>query len=50
MIKGKLIAVNISEKKGVSKTPVEFGVLVEDFGIEGDSHTHGNQSRDSAND
>lgn len=37
-IKGKVIAVNISEKKGTPKTSVNPGVLIEDFGFEGDAH------------
>jgi MOSC domain-containing protein YiiM len=35
---GKVIAVNISEKKGVSKHPVDFIECVENFGINGDAH------------
>ncbi|MEG0377561.1 MAG: MOSC domain-containing protein, partial [Eubacterium sp.] len=35
---GKVIAINRSEKKGVMKTPVEVGVFIEDFGLEGDAH------------
>lgn len=38
IIKGKLVAINVSKIKGVSKTPVECGVLIENFGLEGDSH------------
>lgn len=34
----KIIAVNISEKKGVPKTPVESGIMSVDCGIEGDAH------------
>ncbi len=36
--KGRLIAVSISEKKGVRKTPVSTGVLREDYGLMGDAH------------
>ncbi|MFA5524300.1 MAG: MOSC domain-containing protein [Tissierellales bacterium] len=35
---GKVLDINISEKKGVIKTPLEEGVFVEDFGLEGDAH------------
>lgn len=35
---GKIIAVCISEKKGVQKKEVPSGVLVPDWGIEGDAH------------
>ena len=35
---GKVLAVCISEKKGVQKTQVEEAKLVEDFGIENDAH------------
>lgn len=34
----KLISINISEKKGVVKKPVEEAMLIEDFGIENDAH------------
>lgn len=34
----KLISINISEKKGVVKKPVEEALLIEDFGIENDAH------------
>lgn len=38
MTKGKVIAVNVSEVKGVCKHPVDYVICKEDFGIEGDSH------------
>jgi MOSC domain-containing protein YiiM len=34
----KVIAVNISEKKGTVKHPIEEGNFIEDFGLEGDAH------------
>lgn len=37
-MRGKLLAVCISEKKGTGKTPIERGRLVADFGLEGDAH------------
>lgn len=35
---GKVISVNISDKKGVIKQPIEYGVFKEDFGLAGDAH------------
>ena len=35
---GVIIAISISDKKGVRKTNVNFAVLKEDFGIVGDAH------------
>lgn len=35
---GKVLSVNISEKKGTPKTKVNPGVLIENFGVEGDAH------------
>ena len=35
---GKVLAVCISEKKGVQKTEIPQGKLIEDWGIEGDAH------------
>ena len=35
---GKVLAVCISEKKGIQKTQIPEGKLVEDFGIENDAH------------
>jgi MOSC domain-containing protein YiiM len=37
-MKGKVVSINISEKKGERKTPVLEAVIKEDFGIEGDAH------------
>lgn len=37
----KVIAVNISEKKGVVKHPIPFGNFLEDYGLEGDAHAGG---------
>ncbi len=39
MKKGIVKAVNISETKGVVKTPVDSVVLVKDYGIESDAHS-----------
>lgn len=38
MIKGKVAAVNVSKKKGTSKTQVPYAELVENHGLKGDSH------------
>lgn len=34
----KVVAINISEKKGVPKKTIEQGNFIEDFGLEGDAH------------
>lgn len=34
----KIIAINISHKKGEMKHPIKEGNLIEDFGLEGDAH------------
>lgn len=36
--KGKVIAINISDKKGVVKNPIEEGLFKEDHGLVGDAH------------
>lgn len=36
--RGKIVAISISEKKGVRKNNVDSAVLKEDFGIAGDAH------------
>ena len=35
---GRIIAVCISEKKGTQKRRVDEGILIENFGLEGDAH------------
>ena len=35
---GKVVSINISEKKGTPKKQIAEGVLIEDFGFEGDAH------------
>jgi MOSC domain-containing protein YiiM len=37
-MKGTVISINISDKKGVRKTPLREAIVKEDFGIEGDAH------------
>lgn len=34
----KVIAINISVKKGIPKDQIEQGVFIENFGLEGDAH------------
>lgn len=34
----KVVAINISEKKGVPKTPIDEGEFIVDFGLKGDAH------------
>ncbi|AJA47133.1 MOSC domain-containing protein [Clostridium pasteurianum DSM 525 = ATCC 6013] len=34
----KVLAINISDKKGVIKTSIDEGVFVEDYGLKGDAH------------
>lgn len=38
MKKGIVKAVNVSDKKGVVKTPVDSAEMIADFGIKGDAH------------
>ncbi len=35
---GTVVSINISEKKGTPKKQIPEGVLIEDFGFEGDAH------------
>lgn len=37
-MKGKVLSINISERKGTPKTKINPGILIEDFGFEGDAH------------
>ncbi len=37
-MKGTVLSINISEKKGTPKTKINPGILIEDFGFEGDAH------------
>ena len=37
-MQGKVISVNISEKKGTPKKKTEAGVLIEEYGFQGDAH------------
>lgn len=38
MLKGKVIAINISEAKGVPKNSIEEGLFIEEHGLENDAH------------
>ena len=35
---GRIVAVSVSDRKGIKKKNIERGVLVENFGLEGDAH------------
>ena len=35
---GKVLSINISEKKGTPKKMINPGIMIEDFGFEGDAH------------
>ena len=37
-MKAKIVSINISDKKGVRKKPVDSVVIKENYGIEGDAH------------
>jgi molybdopterin adenylyltransferase len=37
-MKAKLLSINISDKKGIKKTPVNKALLIKDYGIENDIH------------
>jgi len=37
-MKGKVVSINISEKKGIIKQPIHEGEFRADWGLEGDSH------------
>ena len=38
-MKGKIISINISEKKGTIKKPMEVATVKKKFGIVGDAHS-----------
>ncbi len=38
MVRGTVVSINISEKKGTVKTPVQTAELIADFGIKNDAH------------
>ncbi len=38
-MQGRIVSINISDRKGVRKTPIEEATLRENFGIVGDAHS-----------
>jgi MOSC domain-containing protein YiiM len=34
----KVLSINISDKKGIIKTPIEKGIFIEEYGLENDAH------------
>ncbi len=44
-ISGKIISINISDRKGVKKTPVDVAEVMENSGIKGDAHAGGESLR-----
>jgi cyclic pyranopterin phosphate synthase len=38
-IRGKVLSINISDKKGVIKEPIKEGLFIENFGLEKDAHS-----------
>ncbi len=42
---GKVVSINLSDRKGVRKKPVEEVLISENFGIEGDAHASGEWHR-----
>jgi len=44
-MKGKVVSINISSKKGVRKKPVKMAVIKKGFGIQGDAHASGKWHR-----
>lgn len=44
-MKGKVISINISDRKGIRKTPVKEAVIKKGFGINGDAHASGKWHR-----
>jgi MOSC domain-containing protein YiiM len=37
-LRAKIISINVSEKKGTSKTPIQEAKFIKEHGIEGDAH------------
>ncbi len=35
---GRIVAISISQKKGIPKSNIDSAILIENFGIEGDAH------------
>lgn len=34
----KVLSINISDKKGIIKTPIEQGIFIEEYGLDNDAH------------
>lgn len=45
MMTGKVVSINVSDRKGVRKKPVSEVMVKADFGIEGDAHASGDWHR-----
>ncbi|MFC1566410.1 MOSC domain-containing protein [bacterium] len=37
-MRAKVVGINISEKKGIAKQPIDIGILIEDHGLKSDAH------------
>lgn len=37
-VRGRIVSINISDKKGIRKRPIEEGIIKTGYGIEGDAH------------
>ena len=35
----KVLSINISDKKGIKKTPIQEGIFIEEYGLKNDAHT-----------
>ena len=44
-MKGEVVAVCLSDRKGIKKTPVGECAVIENYGLEGDSHASGEYHR-----
>jgi MOSC domain-containing protein YiiM len=44
-MKAEVISINISDKKGIRKKPVDEAVIKQDYGINGDAHASGRWHR-----
>ncbi len=44
-MKGEVVEVCVSDRKGIKKTPVGECVILENYGVEGDSHASGEYHR-----
>jgi MOSC domain-containing protein YiiM len=44
-VAGKIVSINVSDRKGVRKKPVSDAVINENYGIDGDAHASGEWHR-----